>query len=157
LRINQGDLEEQGKQVEMMGSIYRDAEMVFASMSPSVEFNNAAINACFSAIKLLYQELKNIESETELLTLKWISKHKALRTRDEDATIGNLHWRSFRQFQLSEYFRRVWIRQEVCLAQRLIFIYDKSSMDFHEVDEVYGMIYEVARIFSDTTKDISVI
>jgi hypothetical protein len=134
--INQDDLEERGKQVQMMGSIYHDAEIVFASLSPSDELDDATIELSFDVIHLMHRELKRIQSETKLLELKWISKHKTLRTEDEDAAFGNSSWDALWYFQNSEYFQRAWVRQEVCLAKNLIFIHGASAVNFSIVSTV---------------------
>lgn len=96
--IDQTDLQEKASQVDMMGEIYRRADQVFIWLGTEAEQSNSAM---------------------ELLDAVPLNKDEAALQTFLDATIGrDESWRALRHLFERDYWRRVWVLQEVLLSRK---------------------------------------
>lgn len=127
--INQGDVEEKSVQVPRMCSLYDHANVVIAWLGPSVDKSDLAMQwiSDIGQEVLSYGTLPEILNGCHDETVCQLETRLASRTRAADkmpiSPLIKLFGRDF--------WRRVWIMQEVALAKVLIFTCGRISMNWH--------------------------
>jgi hypothetical protein len=142
LCINQKNDQERGKQVALMKYIYTQAEIVFGSLSPCKEFTDYKIHLALQGIKTFgpelaedYAAIDSTNRPRHLGEFGWLERFLEKTNLTED-DIKSL-WDSFSRFPETDYFRRVWITQEICLANSLYFMHEEQSVPWRVFAGVY--------------------
>jgi hypothetical protein len=139
LCINQNDLFERGKQVSLMRDIYKSARAVFGSHSGSEGYSEENLELAFKIVKPLCSSLRRaVESGTEPSE---VLQEMNSQTKAFGPIIDCLYSVVF--FISSEYFKRVWIVQEICLARRLIFIHHEHAMQWDDFVAVLQLLEDL--------------
>lgn len=115
--INQNDIEERNSQVPLMKDIFSSAELVVSWLGAPDDVTHCAI----ATVEELYSELKRPDSE--ILDLKWILRHPTLRESNEP-------WKALDHLIRLDYWKRVWIFQEIVLARHVVLACGKKAMDW---------------------------
>lgn len=115
--INQSNLNERSSQVQMMGRIFSSATEVVSWIGMS----NCAL--AFDTIETLYTAAHEHGSKNlqQLFSSEWMRMRTDLWDVDEDLPddliIPNVAWHAIWELLGNEYWRRVWVFQELALAQ----------------------------------------
>lgn len=158
LCINQDDPEEKNHQLPLMQQIYQGAEHVFSWLGRSSPLQEPGedFNEAFDVLEIIGRELsvqeKTIDqqgaqnltkSEMEQDTI-WISKHASIFNRNTEWRYDgpvverpSRTWHGIIALLDQGYWTRVWIFQEIFLAQdRLTFIGGRKSLSFHTLRSI---------------------
>ncbi|KAK0738152.1 heterokaryon incompatibility protein-domain-containing protein [Schizothecium vesticola] len=124
--INQKDFVERASQVQRMGDLYRSAAVVLAWFG---EDDSGETSLAFDTVtKVAIEAGRCADLGPEVFnTLEWMQRYPELR--DEDGDGDNSAWTAVAVLINNPYWSRVWIFQEVVLAQRLLLATDRSVMD----------------------------
>ncbi|MCJ1404110.1 hypothetical protein MMC11_007335 [Xylographa trunciseda] len=125
LCINQNNLEERGKQVNMMRSIYKTAETVLVWLGPDHEQEAEYAKSLITAILPLVLsdgEEDVIETMMHFPTDKSLVEH-GLPPRDHP------QWDALVHLTNLPYFKRVWVIQEVSVASMVLMIWGETKID----------------------------
>ena len=125
LCINQNDLQERGKQVNMMRSIYKTAETVLVWLGPDHEQEaEHAKTLITTIIPLISIDPGNdvIEKMMHFPADKALIEH-GLPTRDHP------QWDALVHLSRLPYFTRVWVIQEVSVASKVLMIWGETEFD----------------------------
>jgi Heterokaryon incompatibility protein (HET) len=149
LCINQNDEQERSHQVEMMGEIYKMAYWVLAWLgTPELGEPQDKIDVighqapskpvlAFDFLEVASQRAANRFSRN-FIHYQWMNDfvhNPAL----------NAHWKELAEICSLEYWTRLWIIQEVCLASKLRVLYGTEMIDwtafwnFHSVISLYPL------------------
>jgi Heterokaryon incompatibility protein (HET) len=110
--INQDDVHERNDQVQMMGSIYSKAGLVISWLGPD---DDSQIRTALRAIGHIAQEVDS--DRGNLRNLKWMRKYYHLLKQDKECgSLYNHSWRAVYAMRTLEYWKRMWIAQEIALA-----------------------------------------
>ena len=129
LCINQSDEEEKSHQVQLMGAIYSSASIVYSWLGAD---EAGAMTAAIKAVKTV----QHVADSTPnwLTDISWMKRYPSIL---EVNKTGNSFcipvWESLRTFLLDPYWTRVWILQEMVLAQSLTVMVGKHGIDFEAV------------------------
>ncbi|KAH8723038.1 hypothetical protein GQ44DRAFT_338174 [Phaeosphaeriaceae sp. PMI808] len=89
-----------------------------------------------------------IESYEELLTLDWIAQHAAFQeTPLTSPGMERSRWVKAISFSEHQYFKRVWIWQEICLTRVLVFTHKFQSL-------TWLLLKALSKMFSDIRSDM---
>ncbi|KAK7738327.1 hypothetical protein SLS53_006137 [Cytospora paraplurivora] len=160
--INQQDLAERARQVQLMNGIYSGAELVMCWMPDGIrqpldprpfgdDIQDDLLSTAFRALELINRELRLVEQEVggtlwditldDERLVQWLAKCPEL-----SETIPyngwpywtNRNWEAVRHFFGLQYWQRVWIFQEVVLAQEALLICKSSSISLNDtIDRVF--------------------
>ena len=130
LCINQHDTAERGRQVAMMGAIYREAASVLSWLGPP---GSSRIDLAFCIIQDIFPHVWAYRAsyDTPLplpdtsarpdagvrAGLQWLSEQPHLNAPEEDKAVHNSHWTAIFALGTSDYWSRTWILQELVLAR----------------------------------------
>ncbi|EMT65092.1 Heterokaryon incompatibility protein 6, OR allele [Fusarium odoratissimum] len=122
--INQNDLDERSQQVQLMRRIFQRAHVTFAWVGPK------DYSLAFETIKTITKDIyentpkENAPYKTNF-DLEWLRRHPMLCI-DRGPDLPNNHlndpWSAVADFLQHQYWQRVWIFQEIVLANQLVFI-----------------------------------
>ena len=155
--INQRDLHEKRLQVQMMYALYRQAATVLACIGPSADESEAVIELgkrletleYSSAIDLPKDRLEVMEAIVKRLgcrasntRLKWVL------SQDEEQIL-RFH-RSMRLLSQREYWKRVWVVQEVASARRVVVLCGYESLSWEGLVRVRDTLQGM----SDTSREL---
>ncbi|KAJ4109120.1 hypothetical protein NW765_004000 [Fusarium oxysporum] len=122
--INQNDLDERPQQVQLMRRIFQRAHVTFAWVGPK------DYSLAFETIKTITKDIyentpkENAPYKTNF-DLEWLRRHPMLCI-DRGPDLPNNHlndpWSAVADFLQHQYWQRVWIFQEIVLANQLVFI-----------------------------------
>jgi hypothetical protein len=144
LCINQNDEQERGHQVEMMGEIYKMAYWVLAWLgTPDIGESQDRIDIighqapsksvlAFDFLEVASQRSDNRYSQ-QFNHYKWMDDfvhNPAL----------NCHWKELADICNLEYWTRLWIIQEVCLASKLRVLHGTKMIDWTAFRNFYSVI-----------------
>ncbi|MCJ1432680.1 hypothetical protein MMC27_002037 [Xylographa pallens] len=125
LCINQNNLQERGKQVNMMRSIYKTAETVLVWLGPDHEQEAEHAKSLIMAIN----PLSSIDAEDDMIEKmmhfpadKALIEH-GLPPRD------NPQWDALVHLTKLPYFTRIWVIQEVSVASKVLMIWGETEFD----------------------------
>ncbi|ROW15613.1 hypothetical protein VPNG_02207 [Cytospora leucostoma] len=127
--INQEDVVEKNFQVPLMREIYSGAEQVLSWLGKSDEATSAALDA----LQLIYKEIADLD-EDSLRNLDWMKKHQQLCTGYPGDPRGP--WLGIINLMHRQYWNRVWIFQEVYLAQDLLLISGSNVLSFAQLRSI---------------------
>jgi hypothetical protein len=139
--INQENLKEKGREVARMGSIYKMAAQVLVWLGPEDETTTTAVEI--------------IERLSPGLMLTWDRRNCHAIPGSEAAVVqhnvemSNLtprHWKALNSLIQRPWFRRLWIRQEVQLASRVMVICGNIEIDWAKLEKVIVFVeHKVSR------------
>ncbi|KAH8650011.1 heterokaryon incompatibility protein-domain-containing protein [Xylariales sp. PMI_506] len=127
LCINQGDPAERSAQVQLMGSIFSRAELVLARLDD----HSKSLETALENLRLIARNVSTIEEDSNIQGLVGWMRHYPVYLESES-------WNMIQEFADLEYWRRVWIFQEMVLARRLVFYSDTTSITREILDTVVG-------------------
>lgn len=137
--INQADTEEKGKQVALMGVVFRSASYVIAWLGLEDEHSRAAS-------ELMQQIIANVEVDWRVSSMqpsattsdpKWADQTELLPWKD-----GELD--SICALFDKPYFYRVWVRQEVTRANKACVQCGQQQMTWNDSRTVvYSLLYKL--------------
>lgn len=140
--INQCDFGEKGRQVQLMYTIYTQAERVLAWLGEKADGSEHIPKLCKDIVKghLDFKEFHEDQSDHRGVQ-PW---HYPTDKVWDDETLedyglppaGHRPWKSFRAFLQRPWFTRVWIIQEAVAAKNLLFLCGDWTMD----DSLIGAI-----------------
>ncbi|KAF5652171.1 heterokaryon incompatibility protein (het-6OR allele) [Fusarium sp. NRRL 25303] len=122
--INQNDLDERSQQVQLMRRIFQRAHVTFAWVGPK------DYSLAFETIKTIANEIYENTPRGKApyktnFDLAWLRRHPMLCV-DRGSDLPNNHlndpWSAVADFLQHQYWQRVWIFQEIVLAEQLVFI-----------------------------------
>ncbi|ROW11893.1 hypothetical protein VPNG_05002 [Cytospora leucostoma] len=159
--INQHDLAERAQQVQLMDGIYSGAELVMCWMPDGIrqpldprpfsdDIQDDLLSIAFRTLELINRELRLVEQEAggtlwditldDERLVNWLAKCPELSESIPDKYWPywtNRNWKAVRHFSGLQYWQRVWIFQEVVLAQEALLICKSSCISLTEtVDRV---------------------
>ncbi|PNP74086.1 hypothetical protein FNYG_12602 [Fusarium nygamai] len=146
--INQNDLDERSQQVQLMRRIFQRAHVTFAWVGPK------DYSLAFETIKTITKEIyentprKNAPYKTKF-DLEWLRRHPMLCI-DRGSDLPNNHlndpWSAVADFLQHQYWQRVWIFQEIVLAEQLVFISSgEANLSWSMLRDTPQSIISVAR------------
>jgi len=125
--INQDDTQERRNQVNLMQRIYSSAKTVIAWLGPTSH------DLAFRTINEIFVEsptAEDIRNKTprldRFISLDWLQKYPHL-CEQQNITIPGCPWGAVNSFLFASYWQRVWIFQEVALANSLIMLSHGSA------------------------------
>ena len=137
--INQEDFDERSAQVQLMGSIYSQAQIVLSWLGSG----NSEIRLALETLNFFYGEFERLSDE-ELFSLEWMEKHPQLCARDaEDQPTKNRTWAAITKFLALPYWFRVWIFQEISLSRESILLCDSYLLNFLKLCAVCKRLHEL--------------
>jgi len=122
--INQEDVQERNRQVQLMGSIYHKASMGYLWLGP----NDGSIGLAIKSFNLISRELKNLGPRRD--QTMWMRQFPELFQLDSTERVLNQAWDSVKNFLELPHWSRIWILQEMVLAKRLCMISGDAAIDF---------------------------
>lgn len=163
--INQSDLEERAQQVPLMGKIYSGAELVmcwmpdgishfFASQNFSENTQDLVLKTAFQTLGLIDWELRLVEQQAGVMTIsgiglddkrlvQWLAKYPELIETVPGSrwSSGNKNWDAVRHLTNLQYWKRVWIFQEVALAKEALLMCKSSCISLRDtIDHVFSWL-----------------
>jgi hypothetical protein len=133
--INQKDSEERTRQVNIMGAIYRSADIVYAWLGEEDKNTGMA----FELIRALTSCCTGNERHKRIEGLKDITP-KALGTANLTAKLGPCadisNWKPMAKLFHRRYFTRVWTIQEITLAKKMLVLCGNHTIDWEAIVKV---------------------
>ncbi|KXH29663.1 hypothetical protein CSAL01_02890 [Colletotrichum salicis] len=135
LCINQKDVAERNQQVQLMRRIDSNAELVFSWLGTDDE----EIGAAFETINLVAHEMDKVVGRRHIGgvephdLISWMKDRPQLIVADighEDDWHSNQSWKSIWSLFNLPYWFRVWFVQEIVLAENLVLLSGKSSVEW---------------------------
>ncbi|TVY92112.1 Heterokaryon incompatibility protein 6,OR allele [Lachnellula willkommii] len=155
LCINQDDMDERNRQVALMGRIYENASQVIAWLGTPQEFNFRP--RTIPAFELV-REASIIPSQTGNHLLKCpfpLEPHLKARwlLREQNKWLAayvynpdfSEHWKQLAGLCGVEYWQRVWIIQEFCLAKKIRLLYGSDVLDWKCFEVVWSLLRRLIR------------
>jgi hypothetical protein len=136
--INQQDSKEKMRQIESMHKIYRQAMLVWVWLGVATEGDQAI--ARFSDLAHQATQLLDNSSLTEQ------QKQSALGFEHLDPYV----WSVSKHVLTNEWYTRLWVLQEVVLAQDVVFLYSNHTMPVVHVESV-----ALCSMFSDHVRGVT--
>jgi len=129
--INQNDPDEKQHQVQLMGTIYRQAKKTLVWLGPKENDSNKIPSLCTQVNKLLNNPvLRHSLMAGTLLS----EEHRGILTHifDELPDRDGPEWSALRQLLRRRWFRRIWIVQEVALAPEVYVYFGNEQIEWPE-------------------------
>jgi hypothetical protein len=134
--INQEDLAERSKQVQLMGQIYSQADTVLIWLGNAT----MGIRNSFEAVKQLHTYLReyygaHLGNDVELIVKQLTNPFtkKAALPENQISDIHKFDWASIFALLECPWFRRTWTLQECCKAQKAVLICGDNSLPFDQL------------------------
>jgi hypothetical protein len=134
--INQDNKDEKTSQVGIMHHIYRTAKSVVVWLGPEDTRNEnpAVVSEVIDALHK--QEEARPGFCKNMLEMVWKEDFEEFPAPDSMRSLGFEHWFYVRNFLQRAYFQRMWIFQEVILAQKIIVTCGKRVMNWEDVRDI---------------------
>ncbi|KAI3326176.1 hypothetical protein HD806DRAFT_532827 [Xylariaceae sp. AK1471] len=140
LYINQSDVVERNHQVKLMGQIYSKAELVIGHLATDDQLARLAIATLKTVHRVVKEESQKrpdvLDDKKTMCHACWVFKVPALHTLpDTDCINGTCPdrlsggWLALKHFWALPYWQRIWIVQEVALAQKVVLVCDEDFID----------------------------
>jgi len=110
-----------------MKAVYSGAEHVFGSLCIRDGFTSDGITRAFKGTHIIYEGLSNDTSDHCAFMLNWIANHDEFRNMLHFSDSGST-LRAVLNFENHDFFSRVWIMQEICLARKFTFFLTRKSI-----------------------------
>lgn len=149
--INQSDDEEKLSQIKMMKDIYGKAFMVSVCLHPPENVENEILEYVESGLAAY------LVNELLWTDLNFYANEKAIFDTYAPS-VRQPRWAAFKNLVRNEWFNRVWVVQEVALADRVRVLYGKTEMPWQVLVDVMGICGNHASLASllETTPDPAV-
>ncbi|OHF04548.1 hypothetical protein CORC01_00019 [Colletotrichum orchidophilum] len=131
LCVDQENLVERSREVTRMGEIYNKAEQVIVWLGPDDDDTSVAMET----IKLLSEGVV-MQWHRRLFTTVPGSAADMLRNRPNDSLLTLSQWSALRSLITRSWFTRLWVRQEVALASRIVVLCGYFEADWENVEKV---------------------
>ena len=134
--INQQDVQERSAQVQTMKKIYKQ---VVAWIGPEYQLG-------LRCLKILAKEIASLPNSS--VSLSWLRDLNVdfcrahYETRVEDGT-GNFFWDAINQFLNSPYWTRMWVLQEMTLANKLYFVCGSYIIQDDDIMTVWAWVRDI--------------
>jgi Heterokaryon incompatibility protein (HET) len=146
LCINQDDDTEKAEQVQLMGTIYGYADLVYVWLGRSVMDKNykphmwgssryatlskdRADKSYFEETRLAFSLLKEPEILRSAFFIVEAGAYNEYAGNNQTA-LNSHKWRAFLSLLCHPWFQRIWVVQEVALAQKVRVIYGREEIDW---------------------------
>ncbi|GKT47724.1 heterokaryon incompatibility protein 6, OR allele [Colletotrichum spaethianum] len=129
--VDQENLVERNREVARMGEIYNKAEQVIVWLGPDDDDTPVAMET----IKFLSEGVI-MEWHRRLFTTVPGSEADLLRTRSDQSTLTLAQWTALRSLLTRPWFTRLWVRQEVALASRVVVVCGGFQAAWEDVEKV---------------------
>ncbi|TVY76061.1 Heterokaryon incompatibility protein 6 OR allele [Lachnellula suecica] len=141
LCINQEDVAERNSQVGMMGKIYENATevIVWLGMPQEFDFKQRSVPA-FDLLREASAAALKVSTKTNSRS-GWVEQRQD-RWLEEFVHNGEYtrHWKQLAELWNADYWRRLWIIQEFCLAKRVQLLYDTDVIGWSCFEGVWRLI-----------------
>jgi hypothetical protein len=157
LCINQADMDEKAAQVQLMGRIYRQAELVIVWLGPDEPdgSGSAALHAVRD-LGIYFRQLRtapgfdNAKIITFVHTVLQFSDTADTPSQSGEQKTGRFDFESiWRFFRKRAWWRRVWIIQEVALARKTAVMCGNHSVVWEDLRECL-QVFEWMILYPDT-------
>jgi hypothetical protein len=125
--INQEDMRERNHQVQLMESIYSQASLVVSWLGPD---DDGELGLAIQSFNVIGRELEALADSP--CNLEWMKKYPWMVETGEDA-VTNRAWTAMKSFFDRPYWYRVWVLQEMALAQKLWIMSGMSIVDYNSL------------------------
>lgn len=157
--INQRDLDERARQVRLMGNIYSGAELVVCWMPDGIShafdhqtfsenIQDGVLSTAFQTLELISWELSLVEQEAGVKILsgigfddkrlvQWLAKYPELidTAPGNKRSFWNNNWEAVKHLAHLQYWKRVWIFQEIVLAREALLMCKSSCISLTDTIE----------------------
>jgi hypothetical protein len=139
--INQENLTEKGREVARMGSIYKLAAQVLVWLGPEDETTSTAVEI----IERLSSGLVLASDRRNCGTIPG-SEAAVVQHNFEMSALTPRHWWALNTLIQRPWFRRLWIRQEVQLASKVLVRCGNTEIDWGKLEKVIVFVeHKVSR------------
>jgi hypothetical protein len=152
LCVNQDDIPERNSQVKLMSTLYERAQIVYGWLGPEENDSSYAIDMIGKLIANMPQQYRN-EGLTDWIIdwdkagYQWLEQVSELWTLSLDPGVGldrpNRALAALTTFFRREYWKRVWILQEVILSTNIQFLCGHREVAWLEVSLVSSILDSV--------------
>jgi hypothetical protein len=111
LRIDQANIEERNEQVQLMGSIYAQADEVLVWLEAETEDSNVAAEF----VSVMTSKLSNFDAQA-------LSSMPSVRAQPGFPSRYYSRWKALQHLLCCRWFRRGWLQQEAILASSITVI-----------------------------------
>jgi hypothetical protein len=149
--IDQDNITERSRQVAFMGQIYNHAARVLVWLGPEDESTFMAVEMIerLSAGILLTENRRNREVIVG-------SEAEAVQLRFDNPNFTPQHWTSLNRLIQRPWFQRLWIRQEVQLASKVLVRCGYHEIEWEKIEKVIIFIEQKVRRIYFKVADISI-
>lgn len=130
--INQQSLPERSQQVPRMGDIYNRARQVLVWLGPD---HNSGTHLALETIKHLSAGVTLLWHRRTIAVLPG-SEADVVKRHPEKSTLSLAHWAALRGFLTRPWFQRLWVRQEVVLASKVVVRCGPFEAEWGDVEKV---------------------
>lgn len=134
--INQGDNEERAQQVKIMKSIYRQASLVLISFGENF---NASVGTLVSNLVKQLSKISNSQETRDLESCHHFPKDVTLRCLGLPCRADE-SWPALSSTLQSTYFDRIWVVQEVMMAQKAVIPFLGGVISWDMFLDAYGWL-----------------
>ncbi|KAI4160442.1 MAG: hypothetical protein LQ342_005675 [Letrouitia transgressa] len=147
--IDQDNITERNQQVARMGQIYSYAAQVLVWLGPEDESTSMALETIerLSAGILLTEDHRNCKTITG-------SEAEVAECRFEESKFTPQHWTSLNQLIRRPWFERLWIRQEVQLASKVLVRCGYAKIEWGKIEKVIIFVEQKVRRVYFRVQDI---
>jgi hypothetical protein len=141
--IDQQNITEKGREVARMGQIYNNASQVLVWLGPEDESTPMALEMIerLSAGVVLTWDHRNCNTITG-------SEAEVVQHGPEKSNFTPHHWISLSKLIQRPWFRRLWIRQEVQLASKVLVRYGYAEIDWGNIEKAIIFVeHKVSRAY----------
>ena len=132
LCINQADLAERQSQVQLMKRIYSGAEMVISWVGQDLE----GIDLAFEIYKTILAETKDQGPKSEDFSMNWLYRYP-------DWFEGDRMWKALNNFSSLNYWKRIWIFQELILGHNIHLTHGTTSAPLSDFIEAGDWLHRL--------------
>ncbi|OCK73952.1 HET-domain-containing protein [Lepidopterella palustris CBS 459.81] len=140
--INQEDLDERAKQVQLMGAIYAQAKNVIVWLGPELPEDSKAFEFIEAINPILGETQGRTPSQTE----------EAIKKISEDKSLPSDGWSHIEALFHRPYFSRIWVIQEVARAKQTIVLCGSRSTNYQTLIKAYLFCFDA---HVESLRDIS--
>jgi hypothetical protein len=134
LCINQGDIEERGRQVSMMGEIYSGAFWTLVWLGAEDGHTTTAIQAV--------QKLSDAEGDlTNSRIVPYVDQAEEIYAAANVPYISSAEWKALASLFQRQYFRRIWVVQENLLSQITLGLCGDNELPWRQLCTVAQQLY----------------
>jgi hypothetical protein len=146
ISINQVDIPEKTEQVRMMTKIYAEAYSVRAWLGQAMEHDESG----FALIRKIHGSLGYITADTQRTFVEGLAQPVRQDSLDSLGLPSqeDPHWKALLDIIYRQYFYRIWIVQELVVAQRCDVRSGSFSIDLEAVLSI-GPLVEIYAAFKD--------